>query len=117
MSASIFNIRNGVTNSFLDTRLDWTDSPKLGDIVFMDGHMGIYGVDDQGAEYIYHSAPAIDVEWYDEELKEYNSSSYSSGPRINSYRDAYWNQIIHKDENDLFENWKQNYLYNYGGLY
>jgi len=92
-----FRAGGGVGNLFYNDHLQWQNDPIPGDIMFMDGHVGIYGErrQDDGTLYqrlMIHSAPA-------------NRMGYESGPRIqtflklgiedkNSQRDSYMQWLV-----------------------
>ena len=87
-----------------------TGFPIPGDLIFMKGHVGIYGVDDSGNPMIIHSAPAVETISRDEGDKK--TYTYGSGPRINRFGDEYWKEFI--EERLLLTSWKERNGTNYG---
>lgn len=48
---------DGVRNTFAHERIEVRNVPEVGDLIGMDGHVGILGKDEKGNMIIYHSAP------------------------------------------------------------
>ena len=83
----------GVLLAYGDDRKSWSNSPEVGSLVFMDGHVGFYGVDDQGRNLLVHSAPEYAAE---------SGSYWESGPREN-YLGSWTNQRL-GNGNDEYTN-------------
>ena len=64
----------GVLLAYGDDRKTWSDTPQVGDLVFMQGHIGFYGVNDLGQNILSHSAPEYAAE---------SGSYWEPGPREN----------------------------------
>jgi hypothetical protein len=93
----------GVQRMYLDDRITHQAEASIGSLVFMNGHIGIYGVNDNGMNILIHSAP----QWPNK------NPQYSSGPRENYlgsifdsrgafYNDSYTNMLV---RNEYFANW------------
>lgn len=100
----------GVESLFYNGPVAAAADPIPGDIIFMDDHVGIYGIDDSGSPVIIHSAPAVEAVSRDE--GDNRTYTYGSGPRVNRFGDAYWREFI--EERLLLTSWKERHGTNYG---
>jgi hypothetical protein len=104
----------GAWLAYGDDRKVWTNTPQVGDLVFMQGHMGFYGINDDGQNILVHSAP----QW------PQNEPQFEAGPRENylgnwmktsTKNDDYTNMLV---ENGYFKLWRDQFNpgYNFGRL-
>jgi hypothetical protein len=98
-------------NTTIMNKLDWATQGTVGDIMFMNGHVGIFGKDDQDNNIMIHSAPAITL----------GGQSYNSGPRIQEFsdllngadlgNDSYMRWLINAN---YFSGFRENFTYGFG---
>ena len=106
----------GVLLAYGDDRKTWSDAPQVGDLVFMQGHIGFYGINDGGQNLLLHSAPQLTL----------SGTTYEAGPRENTFgswtdssllsgNDKYINMLVNSG---YFANWTKqfNQGYNFATL-
>jgi cell wall-associated NlpC family hydrolase len=85
--------KGDIYNLFYSNKLEWSNEAKPGDVIFMHGHIGIYGFDEAGKHTFIHSDTPFPA--------GQNPPDYSSGPRVQKFAD--FNKV--STENDSYTNW------------